>query len=718
MKTTLKQKPTVNLKGKLDKDSSIRYLKGVGPAKEVIFNRLGVYGLRDLLFYFPFRYQDRRNFTKIKDLKVGEFSVIKGKVLAVNLKKIPYFVRKRKVKSIFEIILDDSSANLRCVWFNQAYLAESITQGSELILCGKLAHSKRGIQMVAPEYELVEKSDSLNIGKIVGVYRLPAEFNQRFMRKLMLTTIQSYCSGYPDPLPFQIRKQRDIPNIVKAFEEMHFPTSFAEVERARERFIFQELFFSQILVYLRKAKHRLQKGPRFKVRQSLLDKLRKVFSFELTDDQEKVLSEILSDLEKSYPMHRLLQGDVGCGKTIVAAFAMAACVDSGFQAALMVPTEVLAYQHRETLESLFKSLPFNKGKRSGGLTIKVITSSLPKSEIDKIYQDLRKGTIRVIVGTHALIQSELKFKNLGLAVIDEQHRFGVAQRALLPKKGIDLMPHCLVMSATPIPRSLALSLYGDLDSSVISKLPKGRIAPSTLWLKEDKRKEMYDFLEKQLKSGRQAYIIYPLIEESQDEDLQSLETMYDKISRRFKGYSLGMLHGRLKIDQKIKAINDFKNNKTQVLVSTTVVEVGVNVPNATVMVVENPERFGLAQLHQLRGRIQRSKYKPHFIVISKTELSQAAQHRLEVISKEANGFKIAEEDLLLRGPGDFFGNLQHGLPQLKIANPLRDLDILGQARVFAYQVIKSDPSLAKREHHCIKEYLFSRNDLGEKGAKG
>lgn len=706
MKTIVKQKPAA--RPKLGKDTSIRYLKGVGPAKETTFNRCGVFTVRDLLHYFPFRYQDRRNFTKIKDLKIGEFSIVKAKVVAKKLTKIPYFVRSRKVKSILEIILDDSSAKLCCTWFNQHYISEKIVQDSELIVCGKLSFTKRGSQMISPEYELVEKSDFLNLGKIVGVYRLPWEFNQRFMRKLISNTLESCCSQYPDPLPFHIRKERNIPNIAKSFEEIHFPSSFTEAERARGRFIFQELFFSQILVYLRKAKHRLQKGIQFKVKPDLIDYLTKKLPFELTSAQKLVLTEILSDLEKPYPMHRILQGDVACGKTVVAALAMAVCADSGFQAALMVPTEVLAYQHKETLSRLFKGLSFNKRPKTA---IRVITSSLPKKEIDKIYQDLKKGLIKVIVGTHALIQKDVRFKKLGLAIIDEQHKFGVAQRALLPKKGSESVPHCLVMSATPIPRSLALSLYGDLDASTIDQLPPGRRTPLTLWIKEDKRKWMYDFLDEQLKAGRQAYIIYPLIEENQDEDLHSLEVMYDKILKRFKAYSLAMLHGRLKAPEKIKAIDQFKNNKVQILVSTTVVEVGVDISNATVMIVENPERFGLAQLHQLRGRIQRSKHESHFIVISKKDLSLAAQSRLKVIAKESDGFKIAEEDLLLRGPGDFFGSLQHGLPQLKIANPLRDLDILAKARVFAYQVIKSDPNLTRREHKCIKDHIFDNESF-------
>ena len=706
LKITVSQKINSQFKPKVGKDSPVRYLRGVGPAKEAVFNRNGVSTLKDLLYYFPFRYQDRRNFTKINQLKIGEFSIIKGRVIARNLHKIPYFVNKSKVKSIFGIILDDGSAKLECVWFNQAYLYDKIADKQELIVCGKLAQTKRGRQMVAPEYELAERSDLLNLGRIAGVYRLPAEFNQRFIRKLISEIIKLYCPQYPDPLPFHIRKQQNLPNIAKSFESIHLPASFEESDSARRRFIFEELFFSQIQVYLRKARQRSQRGVCLRLRQELLEELRRRLPFKLTLSQDKVLAQILKDLEKGFPMQRLLQGDVGCGKTVVVAFAIAVCLDSGFQTALMVPTEVLAYQHRETLSGLFKGLNFS-GQNLGN-SVRVMTSSLTRKEIKAIYEGLASGRIKVIIGTHSLIQEEVKFKNLGLAIIDEQHKFGVAQRALLPKKGLIPKPHCLVMSATPIPRSLALSLYGDLDLSIISELPKERKVPETIWVGEKKRRWVYEFLEKQLSQGRQAYVIYPLIEENQQDDIYSLESMYEIIVKRFKKYSVGIFHGQMPSSEKIRIVDSFRSGKIDILVSTTVVEVGVNIENASVMIVENPERFGLAQLHQLRGRIQRSIFQPHFILISKDNLSANSRRRLEIISKETDGFKIAEEDLILRGPGDFFGNLQHGLPQLKIADPLRDLEILSQARKIAYQVIKSDPHLDSLEHRPIKEEILAK----------
>jgi len=688
-------------------DIPLRYIKGIGPRREDIFNKLGVRNVKDLLFYFPFRYQDRRNFKKIRDLEVDEFSSIKAKVRTTNLKKFPYFLgsKFRKIKSVFEVILEDETGTIRCTWFNQAYLAETIKIGVSLVIYGKLKVSSNGRQIIAPEYAIEEGEEALGIGKIIGVYRLPSEFTQKFIRKTISSALGKYLFKYSDPLPYYLRRRKNIPNIAKSLEEIHSPKSWEDAEAARQRFIFQELFLSQVSVYLRKARRAFQVGTSFKILKSTIEKIRENLGFKLTSAQEKSLAQILVDLEKPHPMHRILQGDVGCGKTAIATFAIGICADCGFQAALMVPTEVLAYQHKETLERSLKGLKFlSKGDPKE--MIKVISSSLSKSEVEDIYQGLKKGTIKVIVGTHSLIQEGVKFKKLGLAVIDEQHRFGVAQRALLPKKG-KVAPHCLVMSATPIPRSLALSLYGDLDSSVINQMPKGRITPLTRWLKEKDRGEVYEFLRKILKQGRQVYIVYPVIEESLDPDLKPLKTMYKKIVEEFSDFKVKMFHGQMKSKEKIRVIKSFTDKKIDILVSTTVIEVGLNIENATTMVVENPERFGLAQLHQLRGRIQRSQYQPHFILISRNNLSSEALSRLDIISKEVSGFKIAEEDLKLRGPGDFFGNLQHGLPNLKLANPIKDLELLKEARLSAYKIVNKDPYLIQPRHRCLREHIDS-----------
>ena len=683
------------------KESHLRYIKGVGPRKEVLLNEAGVYTIKDLLYYFPFRYEDRRDFKKISEVKAGQVVVIKGVVQAKNLKRFPYFLRSRKVRSVFEIILEDETGTLYCSWFNQVYLSDAIKVGTKIVVYGKVYSRKgAGLQIVSPEYEFVAKGQYQNVGKIISVYRSANVLGQKFMRKIISLILKEQCLNYVDPLPFYIRKDKGFLNIVKSFEQIHFPISWESAENARERFIFEELFLSQVLVYLRKAKRSSQPGIKFTIKKEVLDRIRKNLSFELTPSQEQSLLHILSDFNKTFPMHRLLQGDVGCGKTVVAALAIGVCLDCNYQAALMVPTEVLAHQHKETLTKILKGV--SKFNTKGA--IRVISSSLSKQEIKDIYRDLENGKIKVIVGTHSLIQEGVKFNKLGLVIIDEQHRFGVAQRSLLPKKG-KVSPHCLVMSATPIPRSLALSMYGDLDISVIKDMPRGRIAPKTIWVKEQQRNWVYNFLNKSLKSGRQAYIVYPVIEENQVEDLKSLKSMYGKIKKRIPNFKVKMFHGQMKSKEKIKVINEFRTKKIDVLIATTVIEVGIGIENATVMVVENPERFGLAQLHQLRGRIQRSLYQPHFILISGKNLTEEALRRLDIISQENSGFKIAEEDLKLRGPGDFFGRLQHGLPDLKIANPLRDLEILNQARSLAYNVVKRDPTLEQIQHRCIRDHL-------------
>jgi len=678
---------------------AVRYLKGVGPKKEEIFNKIGIYTLDDLLHYFPFRYEDRRNFKKIKDIKENEFCVIKAKILARNLKKMPYFMRARKVKNILEIVMDDDTAKINCTWFNQGYLYDKMNVGDILIVYGKPKMYEGKLKLIAPEFEIFDGSeDSLNLGRIVGIYSSTQNLGQKFIRKTISLALENLNADTKDSLPFDVRREKNFPNIMQALNWIHFPQSFEEAEKSRERFIFEELFFSQILVYLRKARHRSQLANPFEISQKLIEKMKHNLKFSLTASQEKALGEILEDLKKGYPMHRLLQGDVGCGKTVVCAFAFASAVSCGYQAAFMVPTEILAYQHKETFENLFKGF---------GYRVEVLVASLSKEETQRMHKDISEGKIDIVIGTHALISENLTFKNLRFVSIDEQHKFGVAQRALLPKKGMN--PHYLIMSATPIPRSLALSLYGDLDLSVINELPAGRITPKTMWVKENKRQWVYDFIEEKISEGRQAYIIYPVIEENEDEDLRSLEAMYEDLKKRFSGFKIAMFHGELPQKKKLSVIEEFRKGNINVLVSTTVVEVGVNVENATVMAVENPERFGLAQLHQLRGRIQRSVYAPHFILLSGDEVSEEVSRRLKVLEETNDGFKISEEDLILRGPGDFFGQMQHGLPELKIANPLRDLELLKEARNFAYNIIKGDPELKMPKNRFVRErinYLF------------
>ncbi len=676
---------------------SLRYLKGVGPKIEGLLKRLNVRSLKDLFYFFPVRYQDRREIIPISKLKEGDPSLVRAKIVAVNLRATRRTFFKRK--NLFEAILSDASGSIECVWFNQPYLREYIKVKDTLLIFGKPIRYKGKLQFNAPEYERIsgeERANSLNFGRITGFYRLTEGLTQKRIRKIIFESLEQYASKMEDILPFYIRQEKGFPNITCSLKNIHFPSSFQDADLARRRLIFEELFLSQIMVYLRKAKRVLTKGIEFKVKSSFIREIEEKFKFTFTRSQKESASRILNDMSKPYPMHSLLQGDVGSGKTAVAILAIGACAGSNFQVSFMVPTEILAYQHYQTLLNILKGF---------GFKIDILVSNISKPDRLRIIRDLKEGNIDIVVGTHSLLEEDVEFKRLGLVVIDEQHKFGVAQRALLPRKGIN--PDCLVMSATPIPRSLALSIYGDLDLAVIRELPPQRKEPKTILVGEKKRAWVYEFLRNKLKEGRQAYIVYPVIEESKIQDLHSLEEMYSKLKSVFKEFSLEMFHGRLNKKEKLKVVDGFRGGRVDLLVSTTVIEVGVNIENATTMVVENPEMFGLAQLHQLRGRIRRSEFEPNFILIAPDNLSDNARQRLKTIGKMNDGFKISEEDLKLRGPGDFFGHFQWGFPEMKIANPLSDLEVLTQARKSAYEVIKADPNLKKPQNKSIRNWLGS-----------
>jgi len=681
-----------------DKQKSVtlplRYFKGIGPKRAEAFANVGVFTCADLLKYFPFRYEDRRNFRKISEIKDNEPVLVKAKVLRVNLKKIPYF-KARKVKSIFEAAIDDGSQAARCVWFNQHYLASYIRPGDEIIVYGKPERDGLFWRFNSPQYDSASNDDSLNLGRIVGFYGLTEGLTQKLVRKTVFACLDGLKADASDPIPFTLREKENIPNIAKAFNDIHFPGAFEDADRARRRFIFEELFFSQIQVHLRKERRRREKALSLAADDEFFTKFKNSLGFLLTAGQAQAVDEILGDIKNSFPMRRLLQGDVGCGKTVVAAFGLGVCAKNGFQAALMAPTEVLAWQHKETLEKIFDGFGFKIG---------ILTASLSAAEHNAVRGKIASGEIDIVVGTHALIQEDVVFKNLAFVAIDEQHKFGVAQRAMLPKKG-GVSPHCLVMSATPIPRSLALSFYGDLDLSVIKELPKGRVKAENIFITEDESASAYAVLSEKIKEGRQAYMVYPVIEETAADDLNALEAAHEEIKATFKGVSVAIFHGRMAAKEKLKVMNDFKAGRIKILMATTVVEVGVDVPNASVMVVTSPDRFGLAQLHQLRGRICRSTHKPVFILLGKNNLALKAKERLEAIISTDDGFKIAEQDLLQRGPGEFFGTNQHGLPELAIADPLRDIEVLERARQAAGAIVQDDPGLIKHENLVIKNHL-------------
>ncbi|MBN2120372.1 MAG: ATP-dependent DNA helicase RecG [Candidatus Omnitrophica bacterium] len=671
----------------------IRYVKGVGPKREKILNRVGVFFLKDLLYYFPVRYQDRSHIEQINLLEEGKTSLIRAEITSLKVSQA-FYGRKATIRAS----LRDSTGNIQGIWFNQPYLKDYLKIGLSYYFYGKIQRYNDRLQIVSAEFERLNSEDDLDISGIVAFYRLTQGLSQNNLRRLIRTCFSNYRNQIVETIPFDIRKEYNFPNILEALSGIHSPASFEDIKRSRQRFIFEEFFIMQILLFRRKAELRLKRRPALSIDHSVVDKVKNNFGFTLTGDQEKAICEVFSDVSSDLRNSRLLQGDVGSGKTVVASIAAFCVARSGFQVAFMVPTEVLAIQHKKTLEGLAKGLD---------LKIDIITSGLAIKKRKDIYAKLSQGKIDIIVGTHALLNEDLRFKNLRFVVVDEQHRFGVAQRALLARKGIDA--DILVMSATPIPRSLALTLYGDLEVSLIKEYPKGRKFARTEIVKEKERGKVYEFIRQKVQEGRQVYIIYALVEESSQEDLYPAVQMYERLVKEFKSLRLGLLHGRLDSRQKQSVLNNFKNNEIDILVSTLVVEVGLDIPNATVMVVENPERFGLAQLHQLRGRITRSNLPSYFFMIAKKDIYSSARKRLEVIAETCDGFKIAEQDLELRGPGDLFGTLQAGYLPTSIASSQDDLKILETARSRAFKVIKKDPYLELRQHKelnsAIKEYI-------------
>jgi len=673
--------------------TEVKYLKGVGPERAGILETKGIVTVEDLLYYVPRRYEDRTHPRTVGQVEPGETATVVAVVRSARAHH-----PRRGPQSIFEAELAEGPHRLWCRWFNSDYLKKVITAGQVLAVHGRVEEDRYGhsLQMMHPQYEVVTADgeggpeQSLEMGRIVPIYETAGSgrLNSRFFRRIIYTALEQL-GNVNDPLPAAVREALQLPHRWEALAKTHFPDSDADLD-ALERFrspwqfrlIFEEFFFLETGVAVKRRKARTAPGIQFQITDAVRKKIKSILPFHPTAAQKRVLKEIAEDMTAPRPMNRLLQGDVGSGKTIVALQAAVIAIENGYQVAVMAPTEILAAQHYLYFRGLL---------RPGGYQVALLTSAAAPAEKKKLKRLIREGLAHIVIGTHALIEEDVEFASLGLVILDEQHRFGVMQRLRLRQKG--RWSDTLVMTATPIPRTLALALYGELDASVIDEMPPGRQPIVTRLVPDTRADEVYDFVRKQAAAGRQAYIVYPLVEESEKADLKSALEMYDRLSRHvFPELRLGLLHGRLPADQKDRVMGAFKAGRIQVLVSTTVVEVGVDVPNATVMVIEHAERFGLAQLHQLRGRVGRGPQKSYCILISAGPLTEQARERLGVLVRTLDGFEIAETDLALRGPGEFFGTRQSGMPAFRIADLLRDREILELARRQAIEFIEHPPS--------------------------
>ncbi len=660
----------------------IRYLKGVGEKRAELFNKKGIKTVEDLLYYFPRSHEDRSENKEIADCIEGETVCISVTVFS-PVKE----VRVRRNMLISTMIVCDQTGALNVVWYNNRYVKGQFMTGDEYVLYGKITRNRGKMEMVNPVFE--KKGKERFTGKIVPLYPLTEGLTQKILQSSMELAIKE-AGRLEEYIPAEIREKYHIAELNYAMQNIHFPEDFESYNIARERFVFEELLVLQLALSGRKDTNTSQDGVVFDDILCVRDFV-KTLPFPLTGAQKRVLNEILKDCHSGKMMNRLVQGDVGSGKTAVAAAAIYTAVKNGHQAAMMAPTEILATQHAETLHEFFEGM---------GINIVMLTGSMKAKEKRLAYDMISTGAADVVVGTHAIIQDAVEFNDLAMVVADEQHRFGVEQRAKLVAKGNN--PHMVVMSATPIPRTLALILYGDLDISIIDELPPGRKTVKTYAVGENMRKRIFAFLEKNVSQGMQAYVVCPLIEETEKSDLQNAEMLAEKLQSIFPQFNIGLMHGKMKAKLKESVMDEFVKGAINILVSTTVIEVGVNVPNANIMVIENAERFGLSQLHQLRGRVGRGSEQAFCILFAHGN-NEVTKKRMETMCISNDGFYISEQDLKLRGPGDFFGTRQHGLPEMKIANLFEDRDILALSQEAAKKIMLEDPQLASEKYAKLKK---------------
>ena len=658
---------------------SVSKIKGVGDKKAKLLHNMKVDTIEDLLQLFPRKYEDRRAVSYIMEAPFDRDVLVSGRVVTKQLKGNPY-----NKKTPLRVLVEDNSANLEVLFFNGKYLANYFNVGQEFTFYGKISLNNGRRQMAHPEFH--KKGDKDDVRGIFPVYPLTEGMTQAAVRKLVKEVLP-LADESEEWLSDEITKKYNLCSPSYAMKNIHFPVDERQVKEARYRMVFEELLVLQTgLFYIKKG--RSGEGDGVVIADVPMNEFTDRLKFELTSGQKRVWEDIQKDLKSTKSMNRLVQGDVGSGKTIVAEMAMYKTIKNGFQAVMMAPTELLAKQHLASLKRDFEPL---------GISVDLLCSSLKSKEKQDVLERLEAGEIDILVGTHAIIQPNVKFKNLGLVITDEQHRFGVNQRSLLASKGQN--PNVLVMTATPIPRTLAVILYGDLDISVIDTMPVGRKPIKTFLRNENSRKDIYDFVRNQIKEGRQAYVVAPLIEDSESIDCHSAEELYEELSSMYPDLRVGLVHGAMKQEEKDSVMEAFAGGKVDILVSTVVIEVGIDVGNATIMVIENCERFGLAQLHQLRGRVGRSEYQSYCILVCGKE-SKVANQRNEIMVSSNDGFVIAEEDLKLRGPGEIFGTRQHGIPELNISDLVKHVNILEDVRDVAAEIIKKDPGL-KAESNAV-----------------
>ena len=677
-----------------DLATSLQFIKGVGPQRASQLERKGLRTVEDALFFVPLRHEDRTRLTPLRSLVPGQAATCAGVIVGVSPPPPGRF------RVPFTVMLRDASGYATASWFGWRYLSRVLKRGQQLVLHGRVGRYKGAIVLQQPDYEIVENGEDerLHTGRLVPVYSLTEGLPQRALRSLMWRLVESHAADVAETLPDAVRARRGLVGLAQAVRDAHFPETDAALAAARHRISFDEGLLLQLGLAILRSRVSRARGLAMSPRGDLVARLRARLPWKLTGAQERVWEEIRRDMAEPHPMHRLLQGDVGSGKTIVAALGVLTAIEAGYQAAVMAPTEILAEQHFMTFRQLLEPL---------GIRVTLLTSSLKPRDRAARRASVTAGEVDCVVGTHALVQEGVEFRRLGLAVVDEQHRFGVEQRARLRGKGEH--PDLLVMTATPIPRTLALTIYGDLDVSVLDELPPGRRPIVTVARSEGKRRAIYRFLREQIAGGRQIYVVYPLVEESEALDLKAATDMARHLADAvFPDLVVGLLHGRLGFDEKDAIMRRFKAGEIHVLVSTTVIEVGIDVPNAAVMLIEHAERFGLSQLHQLRGRVGRGEWKSYCILLTSGRLTEEAQRRIDAMTSTNDGFRIAEVDLELRGPGEFFGTRQSGLPEFRSADLLQDTRLLEEARREATAIIARDRELSDPANRALRTALLAR----------